>query len=49
MGLGPKINDSLAHRWDQYVSLDGKYLFYTRGTRASDCAIYWSSLRQNAE
>jgi len=39
--LGDKINDGLAHRFGQYVSPDGKYLFYTRGTSESDCAIYW--------
>jgi hypothetical protein len=49
MGLGPRINDGLAHRWGQYVSPDGKYLFHTRGARASDYAIYWVSFRQNAE
>jgi hypothetical protein len=39
--LGPKINDGLAHRWGQYVTPDGKYLFYSRGTSAKDCALYW--------
>jgi hypothetical protein len=39
--LGPKINDGLAHRFGQYVSPDGKYLFYTRGTSEQDCNIYW--------
>jgi hypothetical protein len=39
--LGPKINDGLAHRFGQYVSPDGKYLFYTRGTSEEDCNIYW--------
>jgi WD40-like Beta Propeller Repeat len=39
--LGPKINDGLAHRFGQYVSPDGKYLFYTRGTGEADCNIYW--------
>lgn len=41
VSLGPKINDGLAHRWGQYVSPDGKYLFYTRGTKSEDTAIYW--------
>jgi hypothetical protein len=41
VSLGPKINDGLAHRWGQYVSPDGKYLFYARGTSEKDCAIYW--------
>lgn len=41
VSLGPKINDGLAHRWAAYVTPDGKYLFYTRGTSAKDSAIYW--------
>jgi hypothetical protein len=41
VSLGPKINDGVAHRWGQYVTPDGKYLFYTRGTSEKDCAIYW--------
>jgi hypothetical protein len=41
ISLGPKINDGLAHRWAAYVTPDGKYLFYTRGTSAKDSAIYW--------
>jgi hypothetical protein len=41
VSLGPKINDGLAHRWGQYVTPDGKYLFYTRGTSEKDCAISW--------
>ena len=39
--LGDKINDGLAHRWGQYVTPDGKFLFYTRGTSPKDTAIYW--------
>ncbi len=39
--LGPLINDGLAHRYAQYVSPDGKYLFYTRGESEKDCAVYW--------
>lgn len=39
--LGPQINNGLAHRWGQYVSPDGKYLFYTQGTSETDCHIYW--------
>ena len=39
--LGDQINDGLAHRFGQYVSPDGKYLFYTRGTSEKDCNIYW--------
>ena len=41
VSLGPRINDGLAHRWGQYVTPDGKYLFYTRGMSEKDCAIYW--------
>jgi hypothetical protein len=41
VSLGAKINDGVAHRWGQYVTPDGKYLFYSRGTSAKDCAIYW--------
>lgn len=41
VSLGEKINDGLAHRWGQYVSPDGKYLFYSHGTSEKDCAIYW--------
>jgi hypothetical protein len=39
--LGPKINEGLAHRFGQYVSPDGKYLFYTKGTGEKDCNFYW--------
>ena len=39
--LGPLINNGLAHRYGQYVSPDGKYLFYTRGETEKDCAVYW--------
>ncbi|MGH2649354.1 MAG: hypothetical protein ACRDE8_17370 [Ginsengibacter sp.] len=39
--LGPLINDGVAHRYAQYVSPDGKYLFYTRGASEKDCAVYW--------
>lgn len=41
VSLGAKINDGLAHRWGQYVTPDGKYLFYTRATNSKDSAIYW--------
>ena len=41
LSLGPKINQGMAHRWGQYVSPDGKYLFYSYGTSEKDCAIYW--------
>jgi len=39
--LGPLINDGIAHRFGQYVSPDGKYLFYTKGTTEKDTNIYW--------
>lgn len=39
--LGPLVNDGVAHRWGQYVTPNGKYLFYTRGTGEKDCHIYW--------
>jgi hypothetical protein len=41
VSLGPKINDGLAHRWGQYVTPDGKYLFYSHGISEKDCAIHW--------
>lgn len=41
VSLGPLINDGVAHRFGEYVSQDGKYLFYTRGTSDKDCHIYW--------
>ncbi len=41
VSLGEKINAGLAHRWGQYVSPDGRYLFYTHGTSEKDCAVYW--------
>ena len=39
--LGPLVNDGVAHRFGQYVSPDGKYLFYTKGTSEKDTHIYW--------
>jgi hypothetical protein len=39
--LGPQINDRVAHRWGEYVSPDGKYLFYSTGTSPKDCHIVW--------
>lgn len=39
--LGDPINKGLAHRFGQYVSPDGKFLFYTKGTNEADCGIYW--------
>ena len=41
VSLGPLINDGIAHRWGEYVTPDGKYLFYSRGTSPADCHIYW--------
>jgi len=39
--LGPLINDGVAHRWGEYVTPYGKYLFYSHGHSAKDCNIYW--------
>ena len=39
--LGPLINNGLADRWGEYVSPDHKYLFYTQGTDAKHCYVYW--------
>jgi hypothetical protein len=39
--LGPAINEGLAHRFGQYVTPDGKFLFYTKGTGEKNCALYW--------
>jgi hypothetical protein len=41
VSLGPLINDGIAHRWGEYVTPDGKYLFYSRGTSPRDCHVYW--------
>jgi hypothetical protein len=41
VSLGPLINNGPAHRFGQYVTPDGKYLFYTHATSEKDCAIYW--------
>ena len=41
LSLGPLINEGKAHRFGQYVSPDGKYLFYTKGTNENDCNFYW--------
>ncbi|HWZ03638.1 MAG TPA: hypothetical protein VNX40_08480 [Mucilaginibacter sp.] len=41
VSLGPLINNGVAHRWGQYVSPDGKYLFYSTGHSPADCNIYW--------
>jgi hypothetical protein len=39
--LGPLINNDIGHRWGEYVSPDGKYLFYTHGHSEKDCFIFW--------
>lgn len=41
VSLGPDINNGIAHRWGQYVSPDGKYLFYSTGHSPKDCRIVW--------
>ena len=41
VSLGPDINNGMAHRWGQYVSPDGKYLFYSTGHSPKDCRIVW--------
>lgn len=41
ISLGEKINMGKAHRFGQYVTPDGKYLFYTSGTNEEDTHIYW--------
>jgi hypothetical protein len=41
VSLGPLINTGVADRWGEYVTPDGKYLFYSKGTSEKDCAIYW--------
>lgn len=41
VSLGDKINNGPAHRFGQYVTPDGKYLIYTKGTSETDCNLYW--------
>ncbi len=41
INLGPLINDGDAHRFGEYVTPDGKYLIYTKGTSPKDCHLYW--------
>jgi|SRR6185503_2844582 len=41
VSLGDPINHGLAHRWGQYVSPDGKYLFFSLGHSPADCRIVW--------
>ena len=39
--LGPLINNGPAHRWGEYVTPDGKYLFYSTGHSPKDCHLAW--------
>lgn len=39
--LGALINYGEAHRWGEYVTPDGKYLFYSYGHGPWDCSLYW--------
>jgi WD40 repeat protein len=41
VSLGPDINNGVAHRWGQYVTPDGKFLFYSTGHGPQDCRIVW--------
>ena len=41
VSLGSLINNGPAHRWGQYVSPDGKYLFYSTGHSPKDCHVVW--------
>jgi len=41
VSLSSEINNGVAHRWGQYVSPDGKYLFYSTGHSPQDCRIVW--------
>jgi hypothetical protein len=41
VSLGQLINNGPAHRWGEYVSPDGKYLFYSTGHSPADCRIIW--------
>lgn len=41
VSLGPLINNGEAHRWGEYVTPDGKYLFYSTGHSPKDCHIVW--------
>jgi hypothetical protein len=52
INLGPLINDGDAHRWGEYVTPDGKYLFYSKGHSVNDCHLYWvrfDTLRRKLE
>jgi WD40-like Beta Propeller Repeat len=41
VSLTPLINNGPAHRWGEYVTPDGRYLFYSYGTSPKDCHLYW--------
>ncbi len=41
VSLGPLINEGVADRWGEYVTPDGKYLFYSKGPNEKDCHLYW--------
>jgi hypothetical protein len=41
VSLGPLINNGIAHRWGEYVTPDGKYLFYSTGHSPADCHVVW--------
>jgi hypothetical protein len=41
LDLGPLINNGDAHRWGEYVTPDGKFLFFSMGTSPANCHIYW--------
>jgi hypothetical protein len=41
VSLGEKINNGIAHRWGEYVTPDGKYLFYSTGHSPKDCHLAW--------
>ncbi|AYQ32101.1 hypothetical protein [Runella sp. SP2] len=41
LSLGDAINKGAAHRFGQYVTPDGRFLIYTKGTSDKDCNFYW--------
>ncbi|MES2797438.1 MAG: hypothetical protein V4683_15815 [Bacteroidota bacterium] len=47
--LGDAINGGAAHRFGQYVTPDGKFLIYTKGTSGKDCNFYWVRIDQTLE
>lgn len=44
--LGNAINRGAAHRFGQYVTPDGKFLIYTKGTSGKECNFYWVKIDQ---